>query len=125
MKSSIPTRVLIVDDEEPIRKFVANALRKAGYETVVASDGPEAIELAANPEPFDVLVTDLQMPLMDGAELAWRMRQRSPNIKVLFLSGHTDRLLDGKRALWESEAYLDKPCTPSQLREAVALLLNR
>ncbi len=54
--------VLIVDDEGSVRQFVDRALREAGYTTTVASDGPEAIKVAATLDPLDILVTDLMMP---------------------------------------------------------------
>ena len=76
MKSapSRPSSVLVVDDEEPVRKFVERVLREAGYQTATASDGPEALEVAAKLETFDILVTDLMMPQMTGDELARRLR---------------------------------------------------
>ena len=71
-----PLRVLIVDDEEPVRKFVERVMSEAGYETATASDGPEALEAAETFEPIDVLVTDVMMPQMAGDELARRFRQK-------------------------------------------------
>ena len=65
--------VLIVDDEEPVRKFVDRVLREAGYKTALASDGPDAIEVAKGMESLDILVTDVMMPQMTGDE---PLRQR-------------------------------------------------
>ena len=64
--------MLIVDDEEPVRRFVERVLREAGYETVMAADGTEAVEAAHAQKGFDILVTDLMMPQMTGDELARR-----------------------------------------------------
>jgi two-component system cell cycle sensor histidine kinase/response regulator CckA len=114
---------LIVDDEEPVRKFVERVLSEAGYKTTVASDGPEAIELASKMDKIDVLVTDLMMPEMQGDELARRLRNGEPQIKVLYLTGYSDRLFKDKITLWEDEAFLDKPCSVKGLLEAVSLLL--
>jgi two-component system, cell cycle sensor histidine kinase and response regulator CckA len=119
-----PSRVLVVDDEEPVRKFVERVLRDAGYETAVAADGPEAIDVASKMESIDVLVTDVMMPQMMGDELGRRLRQLEPAIKVLYLTGYSDRLFKEKVTLWEDEAFLDKPCSVKGLLEAVALLLN-
>ena len=119
-----PGRVLIVDDEEPVRRFVERVLRDAGYETSVAGDGPEALEVAAKLEGLDVLVTDVMMPNMLGDELARRLRQNEPDLKVLYLTGYSDRLLKEKVTLWEAEAFLDKPCSVKGLQEAVSLLLH-
>jgi len=118
-----PARVLIVDDEEPVRRFVGRLLQDAGYETSVAGDGAEALEVAGKLSGIDVLVTDVMMPNMLGDELARRLRQSEPDLKVLYLTGYSDRLFKEKGALWEAEAFLEKPCSVAGLREAVALLL--
>jgi two-component system cell cycle sensor histidine kinase/response regulator CckA len=121
--SSRPLSVLIVDDEEPVRKFVERVLREAGYQTAMAGDGPEAIEVAAKLEHLDILVTDVMMPDMMGDELGRRIRQTEPGVKVLYLTGYSDRLFKEKVTLWEDEAFLDKPCSVAGLRQAVGLLL--
>jgi two-component system cell cycle sensor histidine kinase/response regulator CckA len=119
----MPVTVLVVDDEEPIRKFVDRVLRDAGYHTALASDGPEAIEAASKLASLDILVTDVMMPLMAGDELSRRLRQLQPSLKVLYLTGYADNLFKEKVTLWEDEAYLDKPCSINSLLQAVALLL--
>jgi two-component system cell cycle sensor histidine kinase/response regulator CckA len=118
-----PLSVLVVDDEDLVRKFVARVLREAGYQTAVASDGPEALEVAATLETFDILVTDVMMPQMTGDELARRIRMTTPGIKVLYLTGFSDRLFKEKVTLWADEAFLDKPCSVKGLLQAVSLLL--
>jgi two-component system cell cycle sensor histidine kinase/response regulator CckA len=115
--------ILIVDDEEPVRRFVDRVLRDARYETVVAANGREALELASKLPRLDAVVTDVMMPLMAGGELARRLRQTQPSLKVLYLTGYADNLFKEKRTLWQDEAYLDKPCTINALLEAVSLLL--
>jgi two-component system, cell cycle sensor histidine kinase and response regulator CckA len=115
--------ILIVDDEESVRKFVDRVLRDAGYKTALASDGPEAIEVASKLESLDILVTDVMMPEMQGDELARRLRQNEPQLKVLYLTGYSDRLFKDKITLWQDEAFLDKPCSVKGLLEAVSLLL--
>ena len=118
-----PLAALIVDDEEPILRFVERVLQAAGYKTTVAPDGLEALEAAEKLGPFDVLVTDLMMPRMSGDELARRLRQADPQLKVLYLTGYSDRLFREKTTLWEDEAFLEKPCTVTGLLQAVSLLL--
>jgi len=115
--------VLVVDDEAGIREFVDRALRQAGYQTAVASDGPEALDVAERLGSFDLLVTDLRMPQMMGDELARRMRLRDPAIKVLYLTGFSDQLFKERATLWQDEAFLDKPQGVDALLEAVSLLL--
>jgi two-component system cell cycle sensor histidine kinase/response regulator CckA len=116
-------RVLIVDDESALRQFADRALREVGYATTVAADGPEAIKIAATLERFDILVTDVMMPAMTGDELARQLRQSNPDLKVLYLTGFSDRLFKEKATLWADEAFLDKPCSVKGLRQAVSLLL--
>jgi two-component system cell cycle sensor histidine kinase/response regulator CckA len=117
------SNVLVVDDEEPVRKFVERVLRDAGYKTAMAGDGLEALEVAAKLDRLDILVTDVMMPQMAGSELARRLRQSQPTLKVLYLTGYADNLFKEKVTLWQDEAYLDKPCSIKSLLEAVSLLL--
>ena len=119
----MPVSALVVDDEEPVRKFVERVLREAGYRTVVASDGPGAIDTASKLTSLDLLVTDVMMPQMTGDELARRLRQNQPSLKVLYLTGYADNLFKEKVTLWQDEAYLDKPCSIKSLLQAVSLLL--
>jgi len=116
--------LLVVDDEEPVLKFVDRVLREAGYKTVTASSGPEAIETAKRIGPLGALVTDVMMPGMSGDELVRILRQTEPGLKVLYLTGYSDRLFKEKAVLWADEAFLDKPCTIKGLREAVSLLIE-
>jgi two-component system cell cycle sensor histidine kinase/response regulator CckA len=116
--------VLVVDDEESVRKFVERVMREAGYTTAVAADGLEAIQVATTLDPFDVVVTDVMMPQMTGDELARRIRVATPSIKVLYLTGFSDRLFKEKVTLWADEAFLDKPCSVKGLLQAVSLLLS-
>jgi CheY-like chemotaxis protein len=115
--------VLVVDDEQLVRKFVERVLGEAGYTITSASDGPEAIDVAATLEDFDILVTDLMMPQMTGDELARRLRVGRPSLKVLYLTGFSDRLFKEKVTLWADEAFLDKPCSVKGLLQAVSLLV--
>lgn len=118
------TRVLVVDDDPEICVFVDRTLRNAGYETTTAASGPEALSVIEFASPFDLLLTDVRMPEMTGDELARRIRQRNPQVKVLYLTGFSDQLFIDKGALWDGEAFLDKPSTAVGLLEAVSLLLH-
>jgi two-component system cell cycle sensor histidine kinase/response regulator CckA len=121
-KSFRPLKILVVDDEEIVRKFVNRVLREGGHETVLAAGGAEALELMATHGAFDLLLTDVNMPQMMGDELARRVRQQDGSIKVLYLTGVSDHLFKEKVTLWADEAFLDKPCSVKGLLEAVALL---
>jgi CheY-like chemotaxis protein len=116
--------ILIVDDEESIRRFVERVLHEAGYQTALAANGTEAIEIAGRLESFQLVITDVMMPGMTGDELARRLRRDYPKLKVLYLTGYSDQLFKEKITLWEDEAFLDKPCSVQSLNEAVSLLLR-
>jgi CheY-like chemotaxis protein len=105
-------------------KFVDRVLRDAGYRTATALNGPAAVEAAKKLGPLGALVTDVMMPGMTGDELARVLRQSEPSLKVLYLTGYSDRLFKEKTTLWADEAFLDKPCTMKGLREAVSLLVS-
>jgi two-component system cell cycle sensor histidine kinase/response regulator CckA len=117
-------RVLIVEDELSMRDFVDCVLRDAGYTTVRAVNGQEALTFAEHCGPFDLLLTDLVMPRMRGTELARRLRQTHPTLKVLYFTGYSDRLFQEKGALRDDETFLEKPSSIDGLVEAVSLLLD-
>jgi len=122
--SDQPMSILIVDDEEGIRRYVDRVLSGAGYRTTIAVDGADAIAVAAREGRFDLLLTDVAMPKMTGAELARRMRLTDPDLKVLYLTGCTDQLFEEKATLWHEEAFLEKPCTAAGLLQAVSLAVT-
>ena len=116
-------RVLLVDDDLGVLGFAGRVLRMAGYDVREATDGTAALDLAARSGPFDLAVIDLMMPRISGDELARRLRQSDPALKVLYFTGYSDRLFAEKPRLWDDEAFLDKPVTVKGLQEAVSLLL--
>jgi two-component system, cell cycle sensor histidine kinase and response regulator CckA len=117
-------RVLVVDDEEPMRLFVGRVLQDAGHEVAMAGSGDEAIAMLPTLTSIDVLVTDEMMPRVPGHELARLVRAREPAVRVLYLTGFSDQLFKEKRALWADEAFLEKPCSAKALLEAVSQLLR-
>ena len=127
-KTELPVRpadvgVLLVDDEAAILSFGIRVLERAGYRPKLASHGVEALQVARTMERLDVLVTDLMMPEMTGDELARQLREANPELKVLYVTGHSDRLFENKPLLWEGEAFIDKPFTIASIGQAIALLL--
>jgi len=118
-----PTRVLIVDDEAPIRALAERVLTDAGYAIDLASGGSEALRIVAREGTFDLFVIDVMMPEMRGDELARQLRSRDPDVKVLYFTGDADRLFREQNVLAGNEAFLEKPVTAQGLREAVSLLL--
>jgi CheY-like chemotaxis protein len=121
-KSSAAPTVLLVDDEAEIRLIARRILEKDGYHVTEASSGIEAIDLLSSDTPLDLLMADLDMPELGGVEMVRRIRVTRPDLKVLFVTGHVDLLMETPR-LWVGEAFLEKPFTPASLCEAVSLLL--
>jgi len=119
--TATPT-VLVVDDEAPIREIARRIMEADGYTVTEASNGLEAVALLSQGAPLDLLLADLDMPELNGDEMVRRIRLARPNLKVLYVTGHIDRLMDA-RPLWEGEAFLEKPFSPAGLREAASLLL--
>jgi two-component system, cell cycle sensor histidine kinase and response regulator CckA len=115
--------VLVLDDEAPIREIQRRILEKAGYRVIEASSGADAFTLLEGTDELALLIADLEMPDLTGEEVVRRIRLARPDLKVLYVTGHIDRLLDARSTLWEGEAFLDKPFTPRGLLEAVSLLL--
>lgn len=115
--------VMVVDDEAPIREVVRRVLQLAGYEVTEAEGGIQAIEKLSAGAPLDLLLADLDMPDLGGDEMARRIRATRPDLKVLYVTGHIDRLMDERPLLWDGEAYLDKPFTAQALLEAVSMIL--
>jgi len=118
------SRILIVDDEAPMRQFLHTVLTTAGYDSVVACDGPDALATLEREGPFDVIVTDVMMPQMRGYELAQRARRLESTVKVLYVTGFSDALFKEKPQLSEDEAFLEKPCTPDRLLQTLSQLVG-
>jgi two-component system cell cycle sensor histidine kinase/response regulator CckA len=115
--------VLVVDDEPPIREMERRILEKRGYRVLEAPGGAEGVAMVQDGKSIDLLIADLDMPEIPGEEMVRQIRAARPDLKVLYVTAHIDRLLDVRATLWEGEAFLDKPFTSKGLEEAVALLL--
>jgi len=118
-----PPTVLVVDDEAPMRAFERRILESVGYCVLEATNGAEGIDRLAGDARLDLLIADLEMPVLGGDEMARRIRLARPDLRVLYVTGHIDRLMDA-RPLWEGEAFLEKPFSDVGLLEAVSLLLH-
>jgi two-component system cell cycle sensor histidine kinase/response regulator CckA len=116
--------VLVVDDEESIRRVARRVLEGNGYHVTEASNGLDAIALLEAGTPLDLLITDFDMPELLGDEMVRRIRATRPDLRVLYVTGQIDRLMDERRALGDGEAFLDKPFSAAGLLEAVSLILH-
>jgi len=102
------TKLLLVDDEEGIRKVLNISLQDIGYRVFLAKDGSEALELFRKEEPAIVL-TDIKMPGMDGVELLRRVKRERPDTEVIMLTGHGDMDLVVKSLKYEATYFITKP----------------
>jgi CheY-like chemotaxis protein len=113
-------RILVVDDELIVRNWIARLLLEEGYTVEIATDGAEALRMAhANPEGFDLVVTDVRMPQMDGWQLGRRVREAWPGLPVLYISGY-----DVHQSAPGPHAFLRKPFEADELLRRVAELLR-
>ena len=117
-------RVLIVDDEPAVRESLARAMRIDGHDVRVAANGVEGLE-AMRIEPVDVVVLDLQMPLLDGVEMCRRLRAEGDHTAVLMLTARTTvkNRVDGLDA--GADDYLTKPFALDELRARLRALQRR
>jgi len=100
-------RILLAEDEEAMRTYLARALVNAGYEVVAVDRGTEALPYLEN-ERFDLLLSDIVMPEMDGIELAQRCAEISPETKVMFITGFAAVTLKANREAPQAKV-LSKP----------------
>ena len=117
-------RILVVEDQEDVRKFAVEVLKSRGY-TVLASENAEAaLELVmSHTQPIHLLLTDVILPGMNGKDLADRLKSIRPNMEVLFTSGYTRDVIAQHCILEPGIAYLAKPFTPDGLAAKVRELL--
>jgi CheY-like chemotaxis protein len=119
----MPDVILVVDDEEPIRRAARRILEMDGYQVLEADNGASGLGVLESDHSVDLLFADLEMPELTGDEMARRIRTKRPDLKVLYVTGYVDRLMNERPILWEGEAFLEKPFTAQGLSEAVSLLL--
>ena len=116
--------ILLVEDQQDLRALLREVLRSQGYTVLEASTGEEAVAVASDSQEIDMLVTDIVMPGMRGWELAQTLSARSPEIKILYISGHTDTDLINEGALLEGGTFLEKPFRPELLLRKVQEILR-
>ena len=115
-------QILLVEDEDGVRRVARRALELHGYRVCEAPDGATAMQMAESTQ-IDMVVTDVMMPGMIGPVLVRNLRRNRPDLPVLFMSGHTDKILrDG--LIDPSTPFLPKPFTPVQLAQKVREVLD-
>ena len=117
--------MLLVEDDNAVREFTAEALRGAGWTVLLASGPADALAIAAREKlRIDLLLTDVVMPGMSGGTLADKLTALRPDLRVLFVSGYSEEDVMGRGGLAPGRAVLEKPFTPSELRRRVRQLLQ-
>ena len=112
-------RVLIVDDEDSMRMLVARAIAMDGHEIVTAADGAEALEILGE-GAFDLLLTDIQMPVMDGIALALTAARDFPRTTILLMTGFADQRERASNLSAIAHDVITKPFSVADVRTAVA-----
>ena len=114
-------RVLIADDEESMRLLVARAIAMDGHDTVTAEDGAEALEILTREDgAFDLLLTDIKMPVMDGIALALTVARDFPDLTVLLMTGFADQRERACNLNAIVHDVVTKPFSVTGIRTAVA-----
>jgi PAS domain S-box-containing protein len=122
-KATVTGTILVAEDEPALRELVRHTLEQSGYNVVEAGDGYEAVRIIEqHAGEIHLLLTDVIMPLMNGHELASRVKALRPATQVLFMSGYTDDVLAFHGIASPEIAFLQKPFTPSELIARVAAM---
>jgi len=118
--------LLLVEDEEGVRKLLTHVLQKRGYTVVAASDGEEALRIfERRGSEIHLVLTDMVMPRMGGRTLGARLRELRPDLKIIYMSGYTDDVLVRTGALGPGMSFLQKPLRPEVLAAKVRETLDR
>jgi signal transduction histidine kinase/CheY-like chemotaxis protein len=117
--------LLLVEDEEGVRKLLTHVLHRRGYKVLEASDGEEALRVYARRGPeIQLVLTDMVMPRMTGRELGEKLRSLTPDLKIIYMSGYTDDVLVRTGALGPGMSFLQKPLRPEVLAAKVREALD-
>jgi CheY-like chemotaxis protein len=115
-------KILITEDEDSLRMFVARALRLDGHETHEAGDGAEGLEKLSE-GPFDLLLSDIRMPVMDGIELVHQASARFPDLKILLMTGYAEQRERADDLAAKVIDVVQKPFALPDIRRAVTSAL--
>jgi PAS domain S-box-containing protein len=125
--SAIPRgheRILVVEDEPDVRANTAALLRSLGYDVAHAADGVAGLAVVeAATRPFDLLLTDLMMPRLDGRGLAAAVERRWPGTKIIFMSGYAEGAVGGQGGIDDGRLLLSKPFRKAELAYAIRHVL--
>ena len=117
-------KILLAEDDSSMRQFLTLALARAGHTVHQAADGMEALSCLSGPESFDLLLTDIVMPGMDGIELAHKAMESRPTLKVMFITGFAAVAMDQAKSRRTTAKVLSKPFHLNDLVKQVETLLE-
>ena len=119
-------RILVVEDDAAAGRLITKALEREGYQVLVAQNGQEALAISEqNGWNFDLVLTDVIMPIMNGPELVAKLGREMPNLSALFMSGYTDDVLERQGFSIEDVDLIRKPFSPSRLVGRVRTFMRR
>ena len=118
MNAEDDKRILLVDDEEGIRKVLGISLEDLGYQVAFASDGIQALKLYREHQP-PIVITDIKMPAMDGIDLLKNIKAENPDTEVIMLTGHGDMDLAIECLKLEATDFITKPINDDVLNIAL------
>jgi len=118
-------RVLVVEDELSIREFVVINLSRAGYETVEASSGEEALEIFYHDPDFQVILLDIMMPGIDGIEVCKDIRAKNSTVGIIMLTAKAEEIDKVSGLMSGADDYIAKPFSPSELVARIDNLCKR
>lgn len=127
VRERAPRRILLLEDDAPVRTLMRGLLERQGYAVVSAGDADEALTQFDRAElPFHLLISDVLLPNQQrGYQVAWRLTERDPSLRVLLVSGYAAAADDLAAALdAERGAFLEKPFEPAHFLTVVGELLN-
>jgi len=123
--SPVSSTVLVVEDESTVRSLIGDVLRDRGYLVLSAENAEQALVLAHNQKgPIHLLVTDIILPTMLGTQLANELQTLIPDVKVLFISGYSDKEIVRRTQVGKSVPFIQKPFTPQEFCSKVREVLN-
>jgi CheY-like chemotaxis protein len=117
--------ILLVEDEVQVRNILTDMLKSQGYKLLVASNGPEALDIASTRNgKIHLMITDVVMPQMSGRELSELMARIRPEMRILYMSGYTDDAIVHHRLLDEGLNFIQKPFDTASVARKVRLVLD-
>jgi CheY-like chemotaxis protein len=116
--------LLVVEDDASVRVLITSVLSKLGYQVIEAGNPLDALALLENGSQFDLIVTDVIMPQMNGKDLYERIKAQKLDVKVLFISGYTDDALVNLGVLDGNLSFLEKPFSPARLAQTIRKVLD-